>query len=99
MWDAINQPQFQSLLTPLLQKIFLMPYVPAAITWGTITIEISYPFLIWIPRLNVIVLTAIILLHIFIAVVFGLWLFASVMIVFNLAAFGHVFWERKISSN
>jgi hypothetical protein len=90
IWDAVNQPQFDSALTPIFQKILLIGHMPAIITWSTIIIEIAYPFLIWVWGVNKIALSLIILLHVFIAVVFGLWLFAFVMIVFNLTAFGDI---------
>jgi len=96
MWDALNQPQFQSLLTPLLQKLFMIDHLPAVITWATIGIEIAFPFLIWVRSLNILILLSILLLHVFIALVFGLWLFAFVMIVFNLVAFGHILRKRKM---
>jgi hypothetical protein len=88
IWDAINQPQFESYLTPLFRKILLIEHMPALVTWSTILVEIAYPFVVWVRGLNVIALGMIILLHVFIALAFGLWLFAFAMIVFNLAAFG-----------
>ena len=98
IWDAVNQPQFQSVLTPIFQKILLIGHMPAIITWSTIIIEIAYPFLIWVRGVNRIALILIMLLHIFIAVAFGLWLFAFVMIVFNLAAFGDVLLKPRKDS-
>ena len=97
MWDAINQPQFASILTPLLQRFFMIDTIPMIVCMGTIAIELAYPFLIWIRKINAVILILIILLHVFIALVFGLWLFASVMILFNLVAFGHLLWPQRIS--
>ena len=94
LWDAINQPQFHSALTPLLQKVMLIPHVPALIASSIILTEIAYPFLIWVRKINTVVLILIILLHVSIGVVMGLWLFAFTMIVFNLVAFGHVLWKN-----
>jgi hypothetical protein len=95
MWDAINQPQFHSLLTPFLQQLLMVPYVPLVISASTIIVELAYPFLIWIRGINKVIFVLIILLHVFIAVVMGLWLFAFTMIVLNLVAFGHVLWRDK----
>jgi hypothetical protein len=95
MWDAIHQPQFQSVLSPLLHKLFMIGHLPAAVSLSIIALEIAYPFTIWIRGINRITLILTLLLHVFIALVFGLWLFAFVMIVFNLAAFGDVLSGRK----
>jgi Vitamin K-dependent gamma-carboxylase len=95
LWDAINQPQFECYLTPLLQKLFMIKHVPALITWSTITLEIAYSLLIWVKKVNKLILAGIILLHVSIAMVFGLWLFGGTMILFNLVAFGKVLWTKK----
>lgn len=95
MWDAINQPQFHSLLTPLLIRLFMLPYVPVLISASIILMEISYPFLIWVRGVDRVILLLILLLHLLIAFIMGLWLFAFTMIVLNFTAFGHVFLERK----
>lgn len=95
LWDAINQPQFHSLLTPFLQKIFMIPYLPAVVSMSIIFIELAYPFLIWVKGMNRVILVLILLLHAFIGVVMGLWLFAFAMIIFNLAAFGHVLGKQE----
>jgi hypothetical protein len=96
MWDAINQPQFHSLLTPFLLKLFMIPYVPVIISASIILIEIAYPFLIWVRGINKVILLLIILLHVLIALIMGLWLFAFTMIVINLVAFGHVLSKEKV---
>jgi hypothetical protein len=98
LWDAINQPQFQSLLTSLLRKVFTTDYIAAIVSWAIIIIEISYPFVIWIKDINKAVLLMILLLHISIALVLGLWLFAFVMIVFNMVAFGQLLWKKNTLS-
>jgi hypothetical protein len=95
IWDAINQPQFECYLTPLLQKLFMIKHVPALITWSTIILEIAYPLLIWVRKVNKLILAGIILLHLSIAIVFGLWLFGNTMILFNLVAFGNVLSNKK----
>ena len=94
IWDAINQPQFHSWLTPLVQKFLMINYVPALVALSIIIIEIAYPFLVWVHGVGRISLALIILLHVFIALVFGLWLFAFTMIVFNLAAFGDILFSN-----
>ena len=95
IWDAVNQPQFQSFLTPFWQSILLIEHVPALVTWSTIIVEIAYPFLVWVRGVNTLLLILIILLHAFIAVVFGLWQFAFLMIILNLVAFGHLLLPKR----
>jgi predicted DCC family thiol-disulfide oxidoreductase YuxK len=50
-------------------------------TFGTLAIEISYPFLIWNRRLRPWILAGAVTLHLGIAVLMGLYLFSSTMIV------------------
>lgn len=90
IWDAINQPQFECYMTPLLRQWLMIKHVPALITWSTIILEIAYPFLIWVRKINKLILAGVLLLHVSIALVFGLWLFGGTMILFNLVAFGNV---------
>jgi hypothetical protein len=57
--------------------------------------EIGYPFLIWHRRLRRPWLIAILLMHAGVGIAMGMYLFASVMIVLNLAAFGPgILWNR-----
>ena len=51
-------------------------------------IEIGYPFLIWSKRTRNIWLICIIVMHVAIGLTMGMYLFAFVMIVLNVAAFG-----------
>lgn len=95
LWDAINQPQFHSLLTPFFQKLFMIPFLPGLLGTSVLIIEIAYPFMIWVRQTRKAIFILIILLHILIAVVMGLWLFALAMIVLNAVAFGHVMRREK----
>jgi hypothetical protein len=65
----------------------LAPILPV-IGIGVVALELSYPFLIWPRRSRYFVLTAICALHAAIGLMMGMWLFALVMLVLNLAAFG-----------
>ena len=96
LWDAIHQPQYLSILSQPLRKFLQIDHVAAAMSWSVILTEVAYPFLIWVRKINAIVFILIILLHCFIAIVMGLWLFAFTMIVFNLVAFGHILKKEKV---
>ena len=61
------------------------PLITGVAVW---LLEIGYPFLIWHRRLRRPWLIAILLMHAGVGIAMGMYLFASVMIVLNLAAFG-----------
>lgn len=90
IWSAVNQPQFYTSFTPIMMPIIAHPYICCLLTWSVLCIEVFFPILIWIKfaKIRSIVLTSIILMHLFIGCVMGLGLFAWVMIVFDMAAFG-----------
>src|ERR1700757_2963363 len=50
--------------------------------------ELGYPFLIWNKRTGPVWLTSVLLMHIGIGLLIGMYLFVSIMVVLNLAAFG-----------
>ena len=58
-------------------------------------IEVSYPIFIWIKKTRLIWLVCILAMHIAIGLLMGLYLFALVMIVMNLAAFGILSRSRR----
>jgi hypothetical protein len=51
-------------------------------------IEIGYPLFIWLRKTRLLWLSAAIALHVTIGLTMGMYLFALVMIVLNVAAFG-----------
>jgi hypothetical protein len=85
LWAAMTRPPFNTLDPHFIARwqIFLAPAGIAI--W---VIELGYPFLIWPKRTRAIWLGCIIGMHAAIAIVMGLYLFAFVMIVLNVAAFG-----------
>jgi hypothetical protein len=59
-------------------------------------LEIGYPFFIWQQKLRRPWLIAILLMHLGVGITMGMYLFASIMIVLNLAAFGPgVLWHQR----
>jgi hypothetical protein len=59
-------------------------------------LEIGYPFFIWHRRLRRPWLIATLLMHVGVGVTMGMYLFASIMIVLNLAAFGPgILWPQR----
>jgi len=88
LWRALTRPPFD-VLPPevLVHGEFFFPLVGALIC----LLEASYPFLVWSRRTRLPALLAICLMHLMIGLGMGMYLFALVMIVLNLAAFGPEF--------
>lgn len=85
LWRALTRPPFNVVSPDLLVRgKLLFPMVGIAIC----LLEISYPVFIWLPRTRAVWLAAILTLHAAIGLLMGMYLFAMVMIVLNLAAFG-----------
>jgi hypothetical protein len=84
-WKALTRPPFDLIPPDLL--IRFAPLLPIA---GIVVllIETCYPVFIWSQRTRPFWLGAILLMHSFIGLTMGLYLFALIMIVLNLAAFG-----------
>ena len=83
-WYALTLPSYA--MWPISWVAKLAPVLPA-IGIFVFALELSYPFLIWPKRTRYFVLTAICALHGAIGLLMGMWLFAFVMLVLNLAAF------------
>lgn len=85
LWRALIRPPF-NLVSPdfLVQCKYALPLLGISIC----LLEVSYPVFIWLRRTRWIWLSCILAMHAFIALTMGLYLFALVMIVMNVAAFG-----------
>jgi len=88
IWRALTRPPFDVLPPEILVhgKLFF-PLAGALIC----LLEASYPFLVWSRTTRLPSLLAICLMHLMIGLAMGMYLFALVMIVLNLAAFGPEF--------
>ncbi|MEY2546025.1 MAG: hypothetical protein QOG48_1142 [Verrucomicrobiota bacterium] len=98
VWRALIRPPF-NLIPPqtLLHWKILFPAVGVA----TVILETAYPFLIWQKSTARTWLIGVLTMHIAIGAAMGMYLFALIMIVLNLAAFGPgVLWRQsKVTSN
>ena len=92
VWRALIRPPF-NVIDPeiLVSWKYLFPVVAISI-WA---LEIGYPFLIWSSKTRKIWLICICALHAGIGLTMGMYLFAFVMIVLNVAAFGFRSDSRK----
>jgi hypothetical protein len=85
IWRALIRPPF-SIISPeiLVRWIYVFPIAGISIC----LLEIGYPVLIWLKRTRFIWLVAILAMHVAIGATMGMYLFALIMIILNLAAFG-----------
>lgn len=85
VWLALTRPPFD--LVPAETLIGWKHFFPVA---GIVVciLEIGYPFLMWPRRTRLVWLLGIIAMHAGIGIGMGMYLFATVMIVLNLAGFG-----------
>lgn len=94
IWRALIRPPFDVLSPELLVK---WKYLFPALGIGVWIIELGYPFFIWSKRTRPVWLICVLLMHIGIGLFMSMYLFASIMIVLNLAAFGPglVHWQPR----
>jgi Vitamin K-dependent gamma-carboxylase len=96
VWRALIRPPF-NIVDPeiLVRWKYLFPVAGIFIC----LLEITYPFFIWNSRTRKIWLICICAMHVGIGVTMGMYLFALIMIVLNVAAFGPLFRaeDKKIS--
>lgn len=85
LWRSLIRPPFDFIPAEILVRFkYFFPVAGVAI----FLLEIGYPFLIWRRPLGRIWLFAILVMHAGIGLAMGMYLFASVMIIFNVAVFG-----------
>src|SRR5438552_6438400 len=85
MWRALARPPF-NVLDPafVIRWHYLLPFIGISI----FAIEITYPVFIWPIKTRGIWLALIVSMHLAIGAFMGMYLFAMIMIILNLAAFG-----------
>jgi len=85
LWRALTRAPFDVVPPEILIRAgFLLPVVGILVC----VMEATYPIFIWPRRTRPITLALIISMHIAIGALMGMYLFASIMIILNLAAFG-----------
>jgi hypothetical protein len=85
LWRALTRPPFDLISAETLVRFKQVLPIAGVAVW---LLEIGYPFFIWHRRLRRPWLIAILLMHAGVGITMGMYLFASIMIVLNLAAFG-----------
>jgi hypothetical protein len=84
-WRSLTRPPFNLISPDILVRFkYVLPILGISIC----LIELGYPFFIWIKKTRLFWLVCILAMHAAIGLAMGMYLFALVMIVLNLAAFG-----------
>ena len=86
IWRALMLPVFRQFDMTWLAHV---PWLAMLITWLVLAIEIGYAFLIWWRKTRWIWLGLAVGMHLAIGLFLGMWLFALIMVILNLAAFGY----------
>jgi hypothetical protein len=97
VWRSLIRPPF-NVIDPdtLVHWKFVFPFLGISV----LALETAYPIFVWNRQLRRPWLIAILLMHIGIGVAMGMYLFASVMILFNVAAFGPgILWPETLAAN
>jgi hypothetical protein len=84
IWQTLSQPAFQTFDLSSLAK---HSWIPMLAGWGTLVVEIGYPFLIWSRRTRKAWGIATIGLHMGVGLFMGLVFFSSVMILLTCCLF------------
>ena len=85
VWKALTRPPFDVISPEVLIRFeYLLPIVGISVC----LLETGYPIFIWPKKTRACWLISILLMHVSIGLTMGLYLFALIMIVLNLAAFG-----------
>jgi hypothetical protein len=93
LWRALSRPPFDLISAETLVRFKHFLPITGIAVW---VLEIGYPFFIWHRTLRRPWLIAILLMHVGVGVTMGMYLFASIMIVLNLAAFGPgILWHQR----
>jgi hypothetical protein len=97
LWRALTRPPFDLMSADYLVRFKHFLPIAGVSVW---LLEIGYPFFIWNRRLRRPWLIAILLMHVGVGIAMGMYLFASVMIVLNLSAFGPgILWHERNAAN
>jgi hypothetical protein len=85
LWHSLIRPPFNLVSPDILVRF---KYALTVLGIAICLLEVSYPIFIWLRKTRLVWLICILTMHAAIGLMMGLYLFAFVMIVMNLAAFG-----------
>jgi hypothetical protein len=96
LWRALARPPFNTISPDVLVRF---KYVLVVLGISICLIEVGYPFFIWMKKTRFFWLICILIMHVAIGLTMGLYLFALIMVVLNLAAFGPDFGSGRRTMN
>ena len=93
LWRSLIRPPFDLIPADILVRFkYVFPVAGVAI----FLLEIGYAFLIWRRGIGRVWLIGVLIMHLGIGLTMGMYLFASIMIILNLAAFGSgIIWPQR----
>jgi hypothetical protein len=95
LWRSLTRPPFNLISPDILVRFkYALPILGISIC----LIELGYPFFVWIRKTRLFWVVCILAMHAAIGLAMGMYLFALVMIVLNLAAFGIGMSDRRSTS-
>lgn len=86
IWKTINLPSANTYISSNLEWLSVYQLIPILLGWSVVVLEMLY-FIINFTALRKFFLSAIIVLHLSIALLLELYFFSSLMIIFNIAAY------------
>ena len=94
LWRSLTRPPF-NIISPdvLIRFKYLLPVLGISIC----LLELGYVFFIWMKKTRSVWLVCILGMHVAIGLTMGMYLFALIMIVLNLAAFGPDFGSLSLA--
>ena len=85
VWYTLANTNYGTMNMTWLARV---PLLARLCTWWVLVVETLYPLFIWLPRTRRFWFYNVLLLHFFIGLFMGLYMFGLIMIIVNVAAFG-----------
>ena len=85
IWRAVSLPVFRQVDPAPLASV---PFLAAAAGWLVLFLELGYGFFVFRASTRRFALLGALVLHVSIGAFLGMWLFAAIMVILNLCAFG-----------
>ena len=96
IWRAVMMPQFTTGFD--WSWLSAAPVLATVASVGTLVIEMGYPIFMNVPRTRRVWLLFTVMMHVGIGVTLGLWLFAAIMIVLSVSAYGAGYVEAVLAA-
>jgi len=89
IWKAIHLPYFNYNYAGSFDYLSKYPIFFVILGWGTILIELLYPFFMNLKKTRLFWMLSVVALHVGIAFILNLYFFSTIMIIINIAGFGN----------